>query len=72
MAMSSYVEVAEGFPSTLACLKGQLRPGIADADYGSAVKQIFRETLVFHPAPVDESHFIFFTEPFAASEFHIA
>ena len=41
----------------------QLRPGVADADDGTAVEDIGREALIPHPAAVDESVFVLLTEP---------
>jgi len=46
----------------------QFRPGIANADYGSPIKQMMRQTLVFHPGTIHEAHLIHFPEPILAPE----
>src|SRR6185437_6205952 len=46
----------------------QFGPGIADADDGSALEKVFGESLVLHPAAIDESHLVGLSEPVPASE----
>src|ERR1700737_3582506 len=50
---------------------GQFRPGIANADYGSPIKQMMRQTLVFHPGTIHEAHLIHFSEPILAPELSV-
>src|ERR1700730_15265741 len=50
---------------------GQFRPGIANADYGSPIKQMMRQTLVFHPGTIHEAHLIHFPEPILAPELSV-
>jgi hypothetical protein len=46
------------------CIAGrQLRPGIADANYRTPVKQMIGQSLILHPTPVDEPIAIPRTKP---------
>src|SRR6516165_2080774 len=46
--------------------RGQFRPGIANADYGTPIEQMMRQTLVLHPGTIQEAHLIHFPEPILA------
>ena len=48
---------------------GQLGPGVADPDDGPILKQVLGESLVLHPAAVNEAVFVRKTEPFLAAKF---
>src|SRR6516225_2027637 len=45
---------------------GQFRPGIANADYGSPIEQMMRQTLVLHPGTIQDTHLIHSPKPILA------
>jgi hypothetical protein len=45
----------------------QFRPGIADADYGPAIKLVIGDPLVLHPTAVIESILVGLAKPFGTA-----
>jgi hypothetical protein len=46
----------------------QFRPGVANANHWAAIEDISRESLISHPAPVDEALFAGAAEPLSRSK----
>jgi hypothetical protein len=46
----------------------QFRPSVADADDGSSVEHMLRQTFGLHPTAVDESVAVFLSIAFGAAE----
>jgi hypothetical protein len=47
--------------------RSQFRPGIADADYGPAIKMVIRDPLVLHPTAMIESILVGLAKPFGTA-----